>query len=118
MNLLNVKVAGEDVTCQMGILALRHYCEHHNIGLEALGTHMQRNGVFAVTDIIYFSHLAYCNLNGAGVKITRNQCTALVEEVDEAFFERVQEAILDIKLLGKTLREAEGDVKKNQAMKS
>ena len=112
MNVINLKINGKDIQCQMGILAIRKYCDHYNIPLEELGASLQKAGVFAVTDMVFFAHQAYCDLNGKSTIVNRDECTTAVEYLNEEAINLIMASIMDIKILGKSISEAEEGAKK------
>jgi len=115
MNTINLTINKKQVTCQMGVLAFRKYCDFQGINLDLLGETLEKEGVFGISDMVYFGHEAYCDLNGLQVSITRGEATMLLEEINEKTTSLIQEAILDTKMMGVSLRDmTEGGTKKKK----
>ena len=112
MNVINLKINSKDIRCQMGILALRKYCDHNDIPLEQLGVSIQKAGVFAVTDMVFFGHQAYCDLNGTELLGNRDECTSSIEYFDDKVIGLIMESIMGIKILGKAIKDNEEQPKK------
>lgn len=108
MATVNLKLKSITVKADFNILAFRHYCDAKGIELEQLGEHMVKAGMFGITDMIYYGHIAYCDINDKEPLINHSQSTMWLEDADEKALKLVEEAIMDVKLLGKKLRDQAG----------
>ena len=100
---LSLKIKGKPINFEVGILAFRLYCEHHEIGLADLGAHMQKKAEWAIVDLLYFSHEAYCRLNDKSNEQSIDSATLWMEELKPVEFEKITAAINDTKLFGEKL---------------
>lgn len=100
---LSLKIKGKPVNFEVGILAFRLYCEHHGIGLGNLGEHMQKKAEWAIVDLLYFGHEAYCRLNDKSNDESLDSATLWLEELKPSEFEKITAAINDTKLFGEKL---------------
>lgn len=118
MNVINLKVDGQKIVAKMGILAFRLYCDYYKIELDEIDAHIEKRGLFGLTDLVFFAHCAARNIEGEAPLVNLHQCTELVESENEEFFKLITEAVMDSKMMGKTLRERkkeqEGAKKKNR----
>lgn len=114
MNVINLKVGGKQIVGKMGVLAFRLYCDHHKIELEEIDQHITKRNLFGFTDLIYFAHCAACNIEGRPPEVSIHECTELIETENETFFEKIGEAVMDSRLMGKTLRERQGEQSKKK----
>ena len=95
----------QQVPVAFNILSFRKFCEHYGVEFEEMGEVLESKSLLGLTDIIYFGHLAYCSLNGRTPEISHDESTMFAEAADEQVMTRVQEAIYNAKIMGKTLRE-------------
>lgn len=117
MNVINLEIKGKTITCQFGLLTIRHYCEDQDVAFSQMHNHVMMKAPFSFTDMAYFGYLTYCNLNGNEVQLKRNEFTEFGEVMTEKEANSIMEAVLDVKMMGQSFKEraekAAEDEKKN-----
>lgn len=112
MTNFELTIGGQKIHFKMSILAFRLYCEQNNIELVDIGADLQKRSVFGIADMLYAAHVAYCETSGSDNVYTKNDATEWIGELDEGSVQRINDAILDTKMLGKTLRGDQVSAKK------
>lgn len=112
MAFVNLQVQGKEVTCQFSILALRKYCDAHDLSLAEFHNHLSMKAPFSYTDMAYFAYSTFCDLNGKERELSKDSFTAYVEQMTDKEANQISEAILEIKFMGKSFKERADEKKK------
>lgn len=108
MSAFSFTIKGSKVNFEMSILAFRLYCETQEISLDQLNEDLSKRNIFGISDILYSAHRAYCMLNDKELLYTKYEATEWIGELTDKEMQQVQNAILDVKMMGKSLREIQG----------
>lgn len=73
--------------------------------MQELGQHLNKHGIFAMVDMVYFGHEAYCSLNDKENKYSLTEATTWIEDITEEQLAELGDRIMDIKLFGKSIKE-------------
>lgn len=117
MSNFDLTIEGAKIRFRMSIAAFRIYTEMHNIELSELGDHLQKKSLFGMADMLYAAHDAHCKKEGKENIYSREEATEWVGDLDEKAIEQINNAILDVRMMGKSLREQGEETKKKTAKK-
>lgn len=115
MAYVHLNIEGKDVPCQFTILAFRKYCDHFDLSLGEFHSHLALKAPFSYTDMAFFAHQTFCDLNGKEVAFSLDDFTTYAGEMPEKVANEISEAILEIKLMGKSFKERSEDSKKKKS---
>ncbi len=112
MAYVNLQIQGKSATCQFTILTLRKYCDSYDLSLAEFHNHLALKAPFSYADMAYYAYETFCNVNGNEVLLSKEEFSEYVSEMSEKEANDISEAILEIKMMGKTFKERAEDTKK------
>ncbi len=116
MSNFDLTINGKKASFKMSILTFRLYGEMYGLTLDEVGPHVSEAAMFGLSDMLYCAHQTYARLNDKPMVLTQDECTEAIGELKEETLTIINEAMLDVKIMGKPLRELqEAEAPKKQA---
>lgn len=119
---IELVVKEQRITARFGILALRKYAEHYDLGLMESSEQLAKRGYFGIAELLHFAWLADAEICDTkpeldlkpfyeGVELVQgyndqhylNAFTLMLEDLTEDQLRKIHQAIHDIKFMGKRL---------------